>query len=159
MTLAYLALGSNLGVPIENLHKSLEYLSQKMTIKARSKIYETKPYGDVQQDNFLNAVISVKTDLTAQKLLNVLQAIEKEMGRVRTLHWGPRIIDLDILFFGEEKVQTDYLQIPHAELLKRAFVLIPLSDIHPQKLFGKEISKWINLTGNSDDVWLAEESW
>ncbi|MDR0690673.1 MAG: 2-amino-4-hydroxy-6-hydroxymethyldihydropteridine diphosphokinase [Streptococcaceae bacterium] len=159
MTLTYLALGSNLGVPIENLRKSLKYLSQKMIIKDRSKIYETKPYGEVEQNNFLNAVISVETDLTAQELLNVLQAIEKKMGRVRTLHWGARIIDLDILLFGEEVVQSDHLQIPHAELLKRAFVLIPLSDIHPQALFGKEISEWISLTGNSDDVWLAEESW
>jgi 2-amino-4-hydroxy-6-hydroxymethyldihydropteridine diphosphokinase len=159
MTLAYIALGSNLGVPIENLRKSLEYLSQEMLIQNRSKIYETKPYGGVQQNNFLNAVVSAKTNLTACKLLKTLQTIEKKMGRVRTLHWGARIIDLDILLLGEEVVQKENLQIPHKELLKRAFVLIPLSDVHPQKLFGKEIAEWISLAGNSEDVWLAKESW
>ncbi|MDR1522182.1 MAG: 2-amino-4-hydroxy-6-hydroxymethyldihydropteridine diphosphokinase [Streptococcaceae bacterium] len=159
MTLVYIALGSNLGTPIENLRKSLEHLSQKMIIKDRSKIYEAKPYGGVKQNNFLNAVILVETNLTAQKLLSVLQNIEIKMGRVRTIHWGARIIDLDILLFGDKVIQKDNLQIPHTELLKRAFVLIPLSDVHPQMLFEKKISEWINLIGDSKDVWLTGESW
>jgi 2-amino-4-hydroxy-6-hydroxymethyldihydropteridine diphosphokinase len=159
MSLAYIAIGSNLGVPIENLRKSLAYLSQKMIIKNRSKIYETKPYGKVKQNNFLNAVISVESKLGAQELLNVLQKIEIKMGRVRTIHWGARIIDLDILLFGDKVVHKDNLQIPHKELLKRAFVLIPLSDIYPEVLFGKKISEWISLTEGKKQVWLTEESW
>ncbi|MDR3156459.1 MAG: 2-amino-4-hydroxy-6-hydroxymethyldihydropteridine diphosphokinase [Lactobacillales bacterium] len=160
MAIAYIAFGSNLGEPIENFREVLRRLSRVVTIRKRSEVYETKPYGELSQANFLNAVVSISTCFTPQELLSCLQRIEKKMGRVRKERWGPRTIDLDILLYEDKEVKEDYLQIPHVELTKRAFVLVPLNEVYMEPLLlGKEISEWIRETNDFENVWLAEESW
>ncbi|MCX7126244.1 MAG: 2-amino-4-hydroxy-6-hydroxymethyldihydropteridine diphosphokinase [Gammaproteobacteria bacterium] len=131
MTISYIALGSNLNNPAEQLQKALLLIKEikKTTITAQSTMHETKPLGPQDQPNFMNQVIAVKTELTAHELLYALQAIENAMGRVRTVHWGPRIIDCDILLFGDEIMNTADLIIPHPEMNNRAFVLEPLAEI------------------------------
>jgi len=96
-----------------------------------SSIYETHPVGFKQQPDFFNAIVAAKTGLHPNQLLAQTQLIETDMGRKRSFRWGPRIIDIDILFYNQEKVDTVNLKIPHAELLKRRFVLMPLHEIAP----------------------------
>jgi 2-amino-4-hydroxy-6-hydroxymethyldihydropteridine pyrophosphokinase len=131
MTITYIALGSNLNNPAQQLEIALQYISQipRTTILKKSSVHETVPLGPQNQPNFMNQVISVETQLTAQELLFALQDIENKMGRVRKEHWGPRIIDCDILLFGDEIVNTPNLIIPHPEMMNRDFVLKPLAEI------------------------------
>ena len=131
MTVSYIALGSNLNSPCEQLQAAISHIRAipKTVIVAESSVHETKPVGPQDQPDFMNQVIAVETELTPHELLYALQAIENKMGRVRTIHWGPRIIDCDILLFGDEKIHTDDLIIPHPEMHHRDFVLKPLSEI------------------------------
>ncbi|CAM3656071.1 2-amino-4-hydroxy-6-hydroxymethyldihydropteridine diphosphokinase [Brevibacillus invocatus] len=128
---AYLALGSNLGDRADNLKQAIERLSQQPGVRVVrvSSVYETDPVGNVEQDAFLNMVIAVETEHTPEQLLDTALSIEQELGRVRTIRWGPRTIDIDVLLYGQERVQLEHLQIPHPELTKRAFVLVPLRDV------------------------------
>ncbi|MCX7120249.1 MAG: 2-amino-4-hydroxy-6-hydroxymethyldihydropteridine diphosphokinase [Gammaproteobacteria bacterium] len=131
MTISYIALGSNLNNPKKQLKIALQLISgiPKTNITAQSSVHETKPLGPQNQPDFMNQVIAVETQLTPHELLYALQAIENVMGRVRTIHWGPRIIDCDILRFGDEVINTSDLIIPHPEMHHRDFVLIPLAEI------------------------------
>lgn len=131
MTRAYIALGSNLEDPRAQLAMAVSHIAAipNTRIVAESSLYETKPVGPQDQPDFINQVIAVDTELTAHALLYALQAIENHMGRVRTLRWGPRIIDCDILLFGDENIQTDDLVVPHPEMKHRDFVLNPLAEI------------------------------
>ncbi|MGI6588157.1 MAG: 2-amino-4-hydroxy-6-hydroxymethyldihydropteridine diphosphokinase [Peptococcia bacterium] len=128
----YLSLGSNVGDSLENLLQALVSLSARgLTLKAISSIYRTAAVGYTQQADFLNMVISGETTLSAMETLGVCLDIEKKLGRIRKKHWGPRTIDLDLLFFGEQKIDTPQLQVPHPRLKERAFVLVPLQEIAP----------------------------
>ncbi|OPY84035.1 MAG: 2-amino-4-hydroxy-6-hydroxymethyldihydropteridine pyrophosphokinase [Syntrophus sp. PtaU1.Bin208] len=134
----YLGIGSNQDRPIYQCRDAVRRLAdvRGVTLLRCSSFYRTEPVGFVDQEDFINAVVEVRTVLTARALLQALQQIETDMGRVRTTRWGPRIIDLDILLFGQEVVQEDDLVIPHAELHRRRFVLVPLNElasyvIHP----------------------------
>ncbi|MFD2388335.1 2-amino-4-hydroxy-6-hydroxymethyldihydropteridine diphosphokinase [Enterococcus rivorum] len=119
MTVGYLALGSNLGDRLENLKAAVAFLNQesRMVVTKKSLIYETKPYGDVPQDNYLNAVIQIDTDYAPQELLVVTQTVEKKK-RERLIRWGPRTIDIDILLLGQQIVTEPDLVIPHQEIAK-----------------------------------------
>ncbi len=131
---AYVALGTNLGNLRQNLDGALNRLRGKgLEITQVSGYIDTDPYGVTDQPRFLNAVCEVKTELAAQQLLEVLLATELEMGRVRLRHWGERIIDLDIIFYGDEIIKTDTLTVPHPDMQNRDFVLRPLAEIAPQK--------------------------
>lgn len=127
----YLALGSNLGNRRENLRAALRSLPPAATVLAESPIYETAPWGYNDQPDFLNQVILIETGLHPAGLLARLKEIEAEMGREATFRNGPRLIDLDILFFGELIYDQEGLTIPHPRLGERAFVLIPLADLAP----------------------------
>ncbi|OGT48194.1 MAG: 2-amino-4-hydroxy-6-hydroxymethyldihydropteridine diphosphokinase [Gammaproteobacteria bacterium RIFCSPHIGHO2_12_FULL_38_11] len=131
MTISYIALGSNLNNPKKQLKLALHLISEisNTRITTKSSVHETKPLGPQNQPNFMNQVIAVETQLSAHELLYALQAIENLMGRVRTVHWGPRIIDCDILSFGDEIINTDDLIVPHPEMYNRDFVLVPLAEI------------------------------
>ncbi|MDQ0216173.1 2-amino-4-hydroxy-6-hydroxymethyldihydropteridine diphosphokinase [Oikeobacillus pervagus] len=131
--IAYLSLGTNLGDRILYFKKAVERISQEenILIKASSSIYETDPVGFVNQGKFLNIVLKIETDLTAGDLLDVCMEIEKELGRIRYFKWGPRTIDLDILMYNQENIETERLIIPHPRMHERAFVLIPLLEIDP----------------------------
>jgi 2-amino-4-hydroxy-6-hydroxymethyldihydropteridine diphosphokinase len=129
----YLGLGSNLGDKAGNLRRALTLLAAvpEVTIVRQSRFYETPPWGDVQQDTFLNAVAEMATTLDPRALLSRLKEIERQMGREPTRRWGPRIIDLDILLFNDVVVATPDLVIPHAHLRERAFMLVPLLELAP----------------------------
>lgn len=128
---AYLGLGSNLGDREQNLRSAIKAIGQVKGIRINktSSFYDTKPWGKIDQDNFLNAVISVVTDLPPLELLDKLQEIEIKMGRQRLEKWGPRNIDIDILLYGDEVLDGPELKVPHPYMRDRLFVLIPLQEI------------------------------
>ncbi len=130
---AYIGLGSNLGNREENIRKAVGLLEKSPGIKVvkLSPFYETEPVGDVPQGKFVNAAAEVYTALSPPGLLAVCGNIEDALGRVRTVKWGPRTIDLDILLYGEEVIQTAELTVPHPLMHEREFVLRPLADIAP----------------------------
>ncbi|OIM96777.1 2-amino-4-hydroxy-6-hydroxymethyldihydropteridine diphosphokinase [Pediococcus acidilactici] len=126
---AYLSIGSNIGDRKKNLELAIEKLNQVAQVSRLSHIYETEPVGGVKQDDFLNMAIQVKTSKSAYELLDDLHAIEKALKRKRIIHWGPRTIDLDILFFNNDHVSSPELTIPHPEIPNRRFVLIPMLEV------------------------------
>lgn len=132
---AYLGLGSNLGdkqAYLEQAVKALEEAKGCRVAKVSSYLV-TEPYGGVEQDDFLNACLALDTLLSPQELLEQLHVIEQAAHRERLIHWGPRTLDLDILLYDDEILETEYLIIPHVEMHKREFVLKPLSEIAPYK--------------------------
>lgn len=130
---AYLGLGSNQGDRYEQLKQAAFYLNEYPQIRVvkTSEIYETEPWGGLQQDYFLNQVVEIETDFSPCKLLAACQEIEEVMGRKRLIHWGPRTIDIDILLFEGRVIEEQDLIIPHPYLEQREFVLIPLKEIAP----------------------------
>lgn len=128
MPKVYLSIGTNIGDKLVNLQTAVNKLAALYTILSVSRIYETQPVGEVVQDDFYNITLSlaVPDDVHPTTLLAQTQQIEKEMKRVKTIHWGPRTIDLDILRFGDVSYQTETLTIPHIEMANRRFVLQPL---------------------------------
>ena len=128
---AYLGLGSNMGDRQSNIDKALDFLSQRLRIGKVSSIYDTEPVGNVEQPRFLNLVCEVYTILAPIALLTVGKAIESKLGRVQGKRNAPRPIDIDILFYGDQVIETAELVIPHPRLMERAFVLIPLAQIAP----------------------------
>lgn len=129
----YLSLGSNMGDKRENLIEAIKRIGELESTEVikSSTILETKPFGYIEQDNFLNACLEVKTLLTPQEFLSSILKIELDMGRVREIKWGPRVIDIDILFYDNEIIQEDNLAVPHPWICEREFVLEPLSEIAP----------------------------
>ena len=129
----YLSLGSNMGDKRENLLEAIKRVGEleNTEVVKSSTILETEPFGYIEQDNFLNACLEVKTLLTPQEFLSSILKIELDMGRVREIKWGPRIIDIDILFYDDEIIQEDNLAVPHPWICEREFVLEPLSEIAP----------------------------
>ncbi|GEL16002.1 2-amino-4-hydroxy-6-hydroxymethyldihydropteridine diphosphokinase [Pediococcus cellicola] len=127
----YLSVGSNLGDRQANLTQAIELLKQNPAIQVEkvSPIYQTQPVGGVVQDNFLNLAIRLQTSLSAHDLLDAIHKIEQDLRRKRLVHWGPRTIDLDILYFNHETYHDQALTIPHPEIGNRRFVLIPLLDV------------------------------
>ncbi len=128
----YIALGTNLGDRLENLRAALDALAPKVHILAKSAIYETPPWGVTDQPAFLNMVVKAASALEPGGLLDFLKALETGLGRVPSFRNGPRLIDLDILFFDDLVVDTAPLVIPHPRLHERAFVLVPLADVAPE---------------------------
>ena len=134
--MAYIGIGSNLGSAITNCRQASALLTEHPKIKviSRSSFYETEPVGPKDQNWFVNAVVEVKTDLEPLLLLDALLAIEVEMGRIRKEKWGPRIIDLDILLYGNLTLKNSRLEIPHPEMIQRRFVLAPLAELTPNSI-------------------------
>lgn len=128
---AYIGIGSNLSYPQKNCAQAIANLSSHpdIILVARSSFYETEPVGLKEQGWYVNAVIEVQTSLIPAELLAILLKIEKEMGRERREKWGPRLIDLDLLFYSDLIVEEKNLKIPHPEISKRRFVLEPLCEI------------------------------
>lgn len=129
--LCYIGVGSNLGDSLKNCRSAVEGLSgtEGIELATVSSFYKTEPVGIENQNYFINAVIEIKTTLTAQKLFEAMQNIENNMGRQREAKGGPRIIDLDLLFYGQNVIHEHNLIVPHPEIHKRRFVLEPLSEI------------------------------
>jgi 2-amino-4-hydroxy-6-hydroxymethyldihydropteridine diphosphokinase len=127
----YIALGSNLGRRQDNLRKALQELPTTIQLLAASPIYSTPPWGYTGQPEFLNQVARLETDLGPLELLRALKDLEIRLGRQPTFRYGPRLIDLDILFYDDQVVDSPALTIPHPRLAERAFVLVPLVDLAP----------------------------
>lgn len=131
MSLMYLSLGSNLNDRYANLRRAVAMLQEKVAITAVSPVFATEPWGNTEQPPFLNICVAAVTSLTPHEVLDLIQAIERQMGRQPTTHWGPRLIDIDILFYDSKVIQDEDLTIPHPRIAERAFVLAPLATIIP----------------------------
>jgi len=127
----YLGLGSNMGNRQDNLNRALDFLSQRLRVEKISSVYDTEPIGNVQQPRFLNLVCQVSTRLAPMGLLILAKGIELKLGRTSGKSNAPRPIDIDILFYGDQIIETPELIIPHPRVAERAFVLVPLAEIAP----------------------------
>ena len=138
MTVAYIAIGSNLASPLEQVNAALKALGDipESRILAVSSFYRTPPLGPQDQPDYLNAAVALKTTLAPEELLNHTQRIELQQGRVRKAErWGPRTLDLDIMLFGNEVINTERLTVPHYDMKNRGFMLWPLFEIAPDLHF------------------------
>jgi 2-amino-4-hydroxy-6-hydroxymethyldihydropteridine diphosphokinase len=131
MATVLLALGTNLGERLSNLRAALEAFAPEIHVLAESAVYETEPWGYADQPAFLNMVVRAQTELTPPELLDRLKNLEATLGRTPTFRNGPRLIDLDILFYDDLLLDTPSLVIPHPRLHERAFVLVPLAEVAP----------------------------
>ena len=134
MNVVYLSIGTNMGEREQNLKLAVKLLikTEGVTVEAVSSIYETAPVGFVDQASFLNIAVRLTTNLSSADMLKVCQGIEQDLGRIREFRWGPRIIDLDILLYNHENIETESLIVPHERMFERAFVLVPLVEISDQ---------------------------
>lgn len=138
MTQVFIALGSNLNQPLAQVEAALNAIKliPQTRLVACSPFYRTKPLGPQDQPDYLNAVVELDTQLAAESLLDATQAIELNQGRERKEHrWGPRTLDLDILLFGNQTINTPRLTVPHYDMHNRGFMLYPLADIAPELIF------------------------
>ncbi|PJK15660.1 2-amino-4-hydroxy-6-hydroxymethyldihydropteridine diphosphokinase [Chryseomicrobium excrementi] len=131
MNTAYLSIGSNMGDRLQFLKDAVKQVSAHSSIQVEqvSDVYETDPVGYTDQAAFLNIAVKLTTSLAPHELLAVCQSVEQELGRKRVIRWGPRTVDLDILVYNDENIESDDLTIPHPRMTERAFVLIPLASI------------------------------
>ena len=152
---AYIGLGSNLGDKEDNIKKAIGLMKEKCKILEVSSLYKTEPVGYKNQDWFLNCTVEIKINFRPHELLTFLKSIEKKLGRVKTIKNGPRTIDLDILFYGNEVIKTNNLTIPHPRLHERLFVLEPLKEICPEfvhPILKKNINELIFDLRNTEGV-------
>lgn len=135
MAKAFLSIGTNIGERLDNLNNALKGIadSDENKITKVSSVYETDAVGYEDQAAFLNIVAEIETDFAPVELLDFCLALELELGRVRLFKWGPRLIDIDILLYEDVKIDTEKLKIPHPYMKERAFVMIPLLEISPEK--------------------------
>ena len=157
---AYLSLGANLGNREETLRESVRRIgaAESVELTAVSSVYETEPWGKLDQPRFLNLAVAVETTLSPEALLALAQKIEKELGRVRHERWGARTIDIDILCFEGVERNTPDLTLPHPYMTKRAFVLVPLAEIAPTlTVKGKTVEAWRQATEDQGIVLYKEE--
>lgn len=155
--LAYLAIGSNIEDRFSHIKNAIFLLAKENDIEVvnTSSIYETEPVGYENQDSFLNMVIVVKTGLSPQELLKLCLKIEKDLGRKREILWGPRTLDLDILLFNHENIETEELKVPHPRMHQRAFVMIPLLEIDPNirvPMIEKPMKLWVENLPDKEGV-------
>jgi 2-amino-4-hydroxy-6-hydroxymethyldihydropteridine diphosphokinase len=155
--LAYIGIGSNLGEKVENCRRAIEAIGSdaRNRVVGCSRLFRTEPVGKKDQEWFINGVAAVETTMSPRELLEFLLSIEKEMGRARIERWGPRIIDLDILFYGDRVLNEEGLQIPHPRLHERRFVMVPLKDIAPDlvhPIFQRTVSQILGELNATDEV-------
>ncbi len=161
MAVAYLCLGSNVGDKVGFVQQAVKLLQNSVdfTLVRSSTVYETEPWGNKDQDWFVNAVIEIKTKMSPTQLLHHCQQIEMQLGRVREgiPRWGQRTIDIDILFYNNEIINLPEITIPHKLLHERAFVLVPLMELIPlfkHPVFGKTIAELHDELEKPEDVFL-----
>lgn len=140
---AVISIGSNIGDKAGNIARAISILTAEgdIGLVAKSSDYRTPPWGNTEQDWFVNACITVRTGLSARDVLLRCQAVEMELKRVREVRWGPRVIDLDVIWFRGEAIEERDLIVPHPRTLERAFVLVPLAEIAPDLVIsGRTVS-------------------
>jgi 2-amino-4-hydroxy-6-hydroxymethyldihydropteridine diphosphokinase len=148
----FLASGSNLGDRAANLAEALRRLPPEVDVLAASPVYETPPWGYTDQPAFLNQAVKAETDLPPAELLAYLKNVERLIGRQVSFKYGPRLIDLDILFYDQSVVETPALRVPHPHLAERAFVLLPLADLAPgliHPVLGKTVQQLLERVDSS----------
>jgi 2-amino-4-hydroxy-6-hydroxymethyldihydropteridine diphosphokinase len=153
---AFLALGSNMGNRLANLKAAAYNMTPQMAVKNKSSVYETPPWGYVEQPPFLNQVIMVRTYMTPEALIGHLKRLEVALGRVPSFQNGPRLIDIDILFYDDLVMASPSLTIPHPRLHERSFVLVPLAEIAPEfvhPVLGKPIYELLDEVDRSEVKW------
>jgi len=159
MITAYIAVGSNLADPVSQANLAIEMLKSlpRSTFIATSQLYSSTPMGPQNQPDYINAVVAIKTELTPIELLDCTQKIELEQGRVRkNERWGPRTLDLDIVLYGNEVIDSERLTVPHYGMKEREFVLYPLAEIAPslQLPDGTELTELLKIVDkNGLNVW------
>lgn len=139
-----LGLGSNIGDKASNIAEALLRMEQggDLCITRKSALYRTAPWGVEDQDWFVNACALAETSLSPEALIKRCKQVEDELGRIETVRWGPRLIDVDILYYGDQSIETANLTIPHRELFNRAFVLVPLAEIAPDReILGQRVDQ------------------
>jgi 2-amino-4-hydroxy-6-hydroxymethyldihydropteridine diphosphokinase len=155
MNTAYLLLGTNIGNRLAHLKEAVRNLQTFAELVQTSSIYETAAWGKTDQQAFLNQVVEIKTALPAHELMDAILAVERSMGRIREERYGPRTIDIDILFFGDEVHDSSHITIPHPELPNRRFALVPLAElaanlVHPGT--GKSVAQMLDATTDKLEV-------
>ncbi len=143
---AYLALGSNLGDRLKQMQESMAFLSSgyEVGVLRTSPVYQNRAVGMGLSGAFLNAVAEVETELSPEKLLEACLSVESKLGRVHTVGWTSRTIDLDLLIYGEQSIETECLQLPHPRMTERDFVIKPLMDLAPDLIVsGKSVHEWV----------------
>ena len=164
MQKAYLALGANLADPQAQLAEATDRLhSDDVSVVLRSRLYRSAPVGPPGQSDYLNAVVEIRTRLAPAALLTYTQGIEQAMGRVKTVRWGPRLVDIDIAVYATWVVRTQNLTIPHRELGNRRFVLAPLADLAPELIVpgtGQTVvALMAALQDSPDDISVLRDAW
>ncbi|CAA6825210.1 MAG: 2-amino-4-hydroxy-6-hydroxymethyldihydropteridinepyrophosphokinase (EC [uncultured Thiotrichaceae bacterium] len=148
--ISYIGIGSNLGDSKQTIRSALQNLNahSSIVLESHSHFYQSKPHGPQDQPDYLNAVAKINTSLSPLHLLHALQAIENEHDRVRTKHWGPRTLDLDILVYEGQTLNTDHLTIPHPYMRERPFVIHPMYEISPDFVFddGQSLAELVTLS-------------
>jgi 2-amino-4-hydroxy-6-hydroxymethyldihydropteridine diphosphokinase len=134
MERVFVGIGSNLGDAQSQVESAISQINRasELEVIRSASLYGSKPFGPVEQDDFVNTVIEIACSLEPLELLNTLKEIERTMGRAHGVRWGPREIDLDILLFGSREYSSDDLNLPHAGIAERAFVLVPLAELEPE---------------------------
>lgn len=153
----FLGLGSNVGDSENFLIKAVEEISNSEKLLQVSSIYETKPFGFENQNNFLNAVIEIESGKTLENFFIFIKTIEEKLGREERFRWGPREIDIDILLFGNLILKNDKIEIPHKDLLKRDFVFIPLIEIAPEIIHPVHKTKIAELTAGVEENYIISK--
>jgi 2-amino-4-hydroxy-6-hydroxymethyldihydropteridine diphosphokinase len=149
MTISYIGIGSNVGAREEFCRSAVEALDRTpgVALEATSSLYETSPVGGPPQRSYVNLVVRVSTELAPRDLLDACKEIEQRLGREPSdIRWGPRVVDLDVLLYGEDKVNEPDLEIPHPRMSKRRFVLVPLLEIDPDATdpWGERLANWVD---------------
>jgi 2-amino-4-hydroxy-6-hydroxymethyldihydropteridine diphosphokinase len=141
----FIALGANIGERAAQLSDAIDEMGKMgVTVTKQSSVYETAPVGYTDQPSFYNMVVEVETHQSVTDLLNTLQQIERQLGRERLFKNGPRTIDLDILYYNGEDIQSEHLTVPHPRMQERAFVLAPLAEIAPELVVrGRTVASWL----------------
>ncbi len=155
---SYIGLGSNLGDSQQILAEAFHKLARLGAVKA-SRLYHSPPMGPQDQPHYHNAVVELITALAPLDLLDQLQNFEQESGRVRLRHWGERTLDLDLLLYGQEKIQNERLIVPHVGVMQRDFVLMPLLDLNADLQINDEFIKDTDIVRQSTLAVLADQSW
>lgn len=157
MTVVYIGLGSNLGDSRQIFQQAIQQLNLHGVVEAVSGLYASKPMGPQDQPDFLNAALRFNTRLGAIELLDLLQAIELEAGRVKKRHWGERTLDLDILLYGNDTIQTPRLTVPHVGILHRSFVVLPLLDLDEHLIIDTQPLKQSEMAKPNADIHLLHD--
>ncbi|MFV5490444.1 2-amino-4-hydroxy-6-hydroxymethyldihydropteridine diphosphokinase [Acinetobacter sp. ASP199] len=158
MTITYIGLGSNLGDSRQIMAEAVQKLATLGAVKV-SHLYQSPPMGPQDQPNYHNAAVQLITDLAPLDLLDRLQALEQEAGRVRLRHWGERTLDLDLLIYGDERIQNERLTVPHVGVMERDFVLLPLLDLDTELQLNGQALKDLNIVKQSTLTILDRTNW